>query len=163
MAFLSVGEMYGNNEIKIKQWSLKLGGRKFSQLSADFGDFIGVIITSNRRILFQKQYFPGIKNFLYGIPVIWPGKNQSNQDALQNFLHGLYGKDIPKAQKLYTSYMAHFLSRSKIHYYVVTAGLPKGKGLKHYDINQILEMIRNGKIKHGTTTAGILLYCAFQK
>ena len=155
--------MYRNNQIAIKQGHITLGSNTFNLISADFGSFIGVIIVSNRKVMFQKQHFPGTKKSMYGIPTVHVGSSQSIKSALNAYLKTLYGQKTPHSQKLYSSYMAHFFSPSKIHYYVVNAPLPKGNGLRYHSIEQLLEMIRTGRIRHGPSIAGLLLYCALSQ
>jgi hypothetical protein len=147
---------YRKDRTTIKAETLTIRGNAINVFSFDPGDYLGIIAIYDGKILLERQYMPGIKKTLYSIPTrrIKDGRIKS----LHVTLLSLGFSKQTAVRYMASSYMAHGSSPSKIHYYLVQTPLPLGSGMKKARLKTLLKSIKEGKIFHGPTVAGVLLY-----
>lgn len=170
MKLLSSKKVYLSRWIQIKREKFLAGSKKiiyhdtlYTEANKDFVGIIG--ITKDNKIILERQYRYGIKEYVYEIPQGDVEKKESILHAAKREFEEEAGFKAVHYKKLNVMYPLPSRYNKRGHFFVAT-GLKRVKQKLDYDefikvkaisLKKALKMINDGKIRDCATISCILL------
>ncbi|EET89656.1 MAG: NUDIX hydrolase [Candidatus Micrarchaeales archaeon] len=161
--------LYSSKFIKLQEEHVKINGSDAKVLSLVERDVVVVLpLLRGDKILIERQYRPVLKKYIYELPAGHIDPGESPREAAERELREETGFFAGNLRHMYSVYPTPGLSAQISNYFLATDLHKDGKKLdkdpdevietKEIGLNNLIKMIREGKIKDNKTISGVLYY-----
>ncbi len=169
---MDMEEVFRGRRFRVLSGEVRLpSGKTVRRDVVDFGESVVILPLLGDKIILLRQYRVAVGEWLYELPAGVVEEGEDPGETARRELVEETGYEAGKLVKLFSMYLSPGYSNEFMHAYLATdlnyVGARPEYGeeirVEIYEVERVLELIRNGIIRDAKTIAVILFYLCSEK